>query len=188
DIGVFLGMMNSDNLLSVSRIPGPYDMTGNGISAAGARLSFVFAMRGPCISMDTACSSSLVATHIAECAKALSQGSNMILSPSGAFLMFAIAGMLSRQGRCHTFDQRANGYSRAEGYVAMFNSRYRTQDEPAQDEPGLAYLGSCCLHNGQSATFTALNGSSQRHLLRRVGVTAICFVEAHGTGTSLGDP
>ena len=40
-------------------------MTGNGMSAAGARLSFVFAMRGPCVTTDTACSSSLVATHLA---------------------------------------------------------------------------------------------------------------------------
>ena len=80
-------------------------MTGNGISAAGARLSFVFAMRGPCIAMDTACSSSLVATHVAVqfikhavCVDALSIGSNMILTASGAFSMFAIAGMLSTHG------------------------------------------------------------------------------------------
>ena len=80
-------------------------MTGNGISAAGARLSFVFALRGPCVAMDTACSSSLVATHVAvelircqECTNALSMGSNMILSPYGAFFMFSIAGMLSSHG------------------------------------------------------------------------------------------
>ncbi|EGB03460.1 hypothetical protein AURANDRAFT_34020, partial [Aureococcus anophagefferens] len=116
-VGVTLGMMNSDNMWSISRTPGPYDMTGNITSAAGARLSFVFAMRGPCIAMDTACSSSLVATHIAvrmieneECVDALSMGSNMILTPRGAFSMFASAGMLSTHGRCHTFDARANGY------------------------------------------------------------------------------
>ena len=98
-------MMNSDNMQKVSRIPSPYDMTGNGMSAAGARLSFVFAMRGPCVATDTGCSSSLVATHVAvrqiehgECANALSMGSSMILSPRGAFSMFSIAGMLSTRG------------------------------------------------------------------------------------------
>ena len=80
-------------------------MIGNGISAAGARLSFIFSMRGPCVSIDTACSSSLVATHIAvrvikriECDHALSIGANMIEIPHGAFAMFSIAGMLSACG------------------------------------------------------------------------------------------
>lgn len=45
-------------------IPGPYDMTGTTYSAAGARMSYVFAMRGPCTVIDTACSSSLIAVHI----------------------------------------------------------------------------------------------------------------------------
>jgi acyl transferase domain-containing protein len=92
-------------------------MTGNGISAAGSRLSFTFAVRGPCVAVDTACSSSLVATHIAtrliqgeECTDAVSLGSSLILSPRGAFSMFSIAGMLSSHGRCHAFDSRANGY------------------------------------------------------------------------------
>jgi len=92
-------------------------MTGNGISFAASRLSYVFAMRGPCIAMDTACSSSQVATHLAlrliqreECADAISMGSNCILSPRGSFSTFSIAGMLSIHGRCHTFDSRANGY------------------------------------------------------------------------------
>ena len=123
-------------------------MTGNGISAAGSRLSFVFAMRGPCVAVDTACSSSLVATHIAvrsiqnsECLDAMSIGSSMVLSALGAFSMFAIAGMLSTLGRCHTFDSRANGYQRGEGCAAMVNSSAVTGQL-------WTYLGSNCLHNG----------------------------------------
>lgn len=65
DVGIVLGMMNSDNAQRTPRIPSPYDMTGNSLFSAAARLSFVFAMRGPCVGIDTACSSSLVATHIA---------------------------------------------------------------------------------------------------------------------------
>ena len=67
DTGTILGMMNSNTSNTAGKkleALGPYDMTGNGISAAGSRLSFVFAMRGPCVAIDTACSSSLVATHI----------------------------------------------------------------------------------------------------------------------------
>ncbi|EGB04325.1 hypothetical protein AURANDRAFT_32737, partial [Aureococcus anophagefferens] len=165
-----------------------YDMTGNGISAAGARLSFVLAMRGPCVATDTACSSSLVATHLAarlieygECVNALSIGSSMILSARGAFSMFSIAGMLSTCGRCLTFDSCANGYQRGEGCVGIVNSSVRSDTESM-------HLGSSCLHNGQSATFTALNGSSQQHLIRCAGDIDTRFIEAHGTGTSLGDP
>ena len=80
-------------------------MTGNGIAAAGARLSFALAMRGPCVAVDTACSSSLIAVHLAlrfinlsECNDAISMGVNLILTPSGAFTMFAIVGMLSTLG------------------------------------------------------------------------------------------
>jgi acyl transferase domain-containing protein len=77
----------------------------------------------------------------------------MILSPRGAFSMFSITGMLSTHGRCHTFDSRANGYQRGEGCVSIVNSSVSSE---AQN----VHLGSSCLHNGQSATFTALNGSS----------------------------
>ena len=129
DVGTTLGMMNTDHARSVGRIPGPYDMTGNGAASAGARLSFTFALRGPCVAMDTACSSSLVATHVAcrliehdECDDALSVGTNLILTWTGAFATFAVAGMLSTGGRCHTFDARADGYQRGEGTVALWNT------------------------------------------------------------------
>ena len=65
DTGNFTGMMNMDATAFLPNVPGPYDLTGVSYSAAGARLSFVFAMRGPCIVFDTACSSSLIATHCA---------------------------------------------------------------------------------------------------------------------------
>lgn len=65
NIGSFTGMMNMDATSLVPTIPGPYDLTGVGYSAAGARLSYAFAMRGPCIVIDTACSSSLIAMHVA---------------------------------------------------------------------------------------------------------------------------
>ena len=64
DTGSFTGMMNMDAEKFIPSIPGPYDMTGTTYSAAGARMSYVFAMRGPCIIFDTACSSSLIAVHI----------------------------------------------------------------------------------------------------------------------------
>ena len=58
-------MMNMDAAQFLPSVPGPYDSTGITYSAAGARLSYVFAMRGPCMIFDTACSSSLIAVHVA---------------------------------------------------------------------------------------------------------------------------
>lgn len=106
-------------------VPGPYDLTGISYSAAGARLSYVFAMRGPCVVFDTACSSSLIAVHVArrcmqhsECPDALAIGPNAILHP-GSNVGPGLMGMTSAQGRCHTFDSRADGYLRGEGCGAI---------------------------------------------------------------------
>ena len=108
--GNFTGMMNMDAARFLPPAPGPYDMTGISYSAAGARLSYVFAMRGPCIIFDTACSSSLVATHVArgsmrhqECKQVIAVGPNAILHPL-AHVGPALTGMTSALGRCHTFD------------------------------------------------------------------------------------
>ena len=89
DMGNFTGMMNMDANVLVPSVPGPYDLTGITYSAAGARLSYVFAMRGPCMVFDTACSSSLIALHVArrcmqheECPDAFAIGPNVLLHPS----------------------------------------------------------------------------------------------------------
>ena len=174
------------------RILGPYDLTGVSYSAAGARLSYVFAMRGPCVVFDTACSSSLIAMHVArrcmqhrECSDALCIGANAILH-SGTHVGPAFTGMTSARGQCHTFDSRGDGYLRGEACGAILLGV-----EVSALSSG-ACLGSSARHNGQSASFTALNGLSQQLLLRaalRDGTMDLATVlEAHGTGTALGDP
>ena len=137
-------------------------MTGITYSAAGARLSYVFAMRGPCMVFDTACSSSLIAMHAArrsmqhnECPLALTIAPNAILHPF-AHVGPALTGMTSIRGRCHTFDARADGYLRGEGCGAVVLETARRGDGHQ-----VACPGSSARHNGQSATFTALNGLSQ---------------------------
>jgi 3-oxoacyl-(acyl-carrier-protein) synthase len=195
DTGIFTGMMNMDAQHFMPSVPGPYDMTGITYSAAGARLSYVFAMRGPCMVFDTACSSSLIAMHAArrsmqhnECPLALTIGPNAILHP-GAHVGPALTGMTSIRGRCHTFDARADGYLRGEGCGAVvLDSARRTGEDAYQ----VSCPGSSARHNGQSATFTALNGLSQQLLIKAAlgdaSTTVGNVMEAHGTGTGLGDP
>ena len=193
NVGSFTGMMNMDAASQLPAEPGPYDLTGVGYSAAGARLSYAFAMRGPCVVVDTACSSSLIAVHLArrslqhgECSGAVVAGPNAILAPA-AHVGPALAGMTSARGRCHTMDSRADGYARGEGCGAI-------SMKPGRCDSTIRFRGSSARHNGRSASFTALNGASQQLLLRRASSDASCraestgVVEAHGTGTALGDP
>jgi len=97
----------------------------------------------------------------------------------------SVAGMTSARGRCHTFDQRADGYCRGEGCGA-FLVRSRASI-------GVEVLGSDVQQDGPSASLTAPNGSSQKRLIESVS-RAITdkddspSLEAHGTGTALGDP
>jgi len=91
-----------------------YAMQGAALSSAANRVSYVFGLRGPSLTVDTACSSSLVALHLGcealrrgEVGLAIVGGVNLLLAPQ-SFVGFARASMLSRAGRCHPFDARAD--------------------------------------------------------------------------------
>ncbi len=97
----------------------------------------------------------------------------------------SIGGMTSVRGRCHTFDQRADGYCRGEGCGAFLLK--------STSSAGVEVLGSAVQQDGPSASLTAPNGSSQRRLIESVSRDIIdssnnSSLEAHGTGTALGDP
>jgi acyl transferase domain-containing protein/acyl carrier protein len=176
-----------------------YSGTGNGICFASGRLSYVFGVHGPSVTMNTACSSSLVAVHLAcqslrasECELALAGGVHMMLSPV-ANIFLSQARALSPTGRCKTFDARADGYVRAEGCGMIVLKRL--SDAQRHGDSILAVLrGSAVNHDGRSGGLTVPSGRAQEALLRealaRAGVAPsdVQYVEAHGTGTSLGDP
>lgn len=60
-----------------SSIVGNYTVTGISNSIIAARLSFVFDLRGPSMTLDTACSSALLAIHIG--AQALRTGGSRLI-------------------------------------------------------------------------------------------------------------
>ena len=106
---------------------------------------------------------------------------------------FAVAGMTSPTGRCHTFDEAADGYVRGEGCGAVVLKR---MDEAAFDCDKIhaVVAGVGVAQDGTSASLTAPNGRAQEKLLRStladgelVGAQ-VDYLEAHGTGTALGDP
>ena len=200
--GVYLGIANGDYGRALFAHPeaiDPYFCPGNSFGVASGRLAYVLGLHGPALSIDTACSSSLVAIHLAcqglrlgECDMALAGGVNLILTPE-LNVNFSKAGMMSRDGRCKTFDAAADGYVRGEGGAILLLRRLR--DAQAAGDRVLAVIrGSAVNQDGRSNGLTAPNGPAQeavlRAALRSAGIHPgqIGYIEAHGTGTSLGDP
>ena len=116
-------------------------------------------LTGPSFPVDTACSATLAALHCAVCATSLGECERAsvcglgILEALGSFGT-AAAGMTSLYGRCHTFDLRADGFTRSEGAGAFILESRDTEIEMCQ------VFGSAVQQDGPSASLTAPNGSS----------------------------
>ncbi|KAJ5597219.1 Major facilitator superfamily domain general substrate transporter [Penicillium hordei] len=102
-----------------------YNATGTARSILSNRVSYVFDLHGPSVTIDTACSSSLVALHQAmhslrsgDCDSAIVGGVNLILDPA-MFITKSKLSMLSAESRSRMWDQAANGYARGGGIAAM---------------------------------------------------------------------
>jgi acyl transferase domain-containing protein len=176
-----------------------YFASGIARSVAAGRISYTLGVQGPNLSIDTACSSSLVAVHEAcqslrtgECRVALAGGSNVVLSPS-ITVAFSKSHMMAADGRCKTFDARADGFVRGEGCGIVVLKRL--SDAQADGDRILAVIrGSAVNQDGKSSGLTVPNRQAQESVIRdalaagRVAPNEVTYIEAHGTGTSLGDP
>jgi len=198
-IGVYVGITACEWPTILQSCPlahSVYSATGGSHSIASGRLSFVLGLQGPCVSHDTACSSALVAHHAAlrgiqlgECVGGLTASVNLMLLPAVSW-SFAVAGMTSPNGKCHTFDSRADGYVRAEACCSLVLGLV----DAARPISTISVLGSSVRQDGKSASLTAPNGQAQQMLVRDalndagVPPRLLCCYEAHGTGTPLGDP
>src|SRR5262245_9560996 len=181
DTGVFIGICSVDYLHQLNgarRVPlDAYAVTGNMMSTAAGRLSFVFGFQGPCMSLDTACSSSLVAIHLAchslrarESRMAIAGGVSLILSPR---TMEGLAGTqaLTPAGRARGFDSAANGFVRGEGCGLVVLKRM--QDALADGDRIWACIrGSAVNQDGRSTGLTTPNVLAQQALLRKAFANA----------------
>ncbi|NED11041.1 polyketide synthase, partial [Streptomyces sp. SID9124] len=176
-----------------------YSVTGLHRGILANRLSYVLGLTGPSLTVDSAQSSSLVAVHLAceslragESDLAIVGGANLILSP-GSSADSAKFGALSPDGRCFTFDARANGYVRGEGGVAVV-LKPLDRARADGDRVHCVILGSAVNNDGASEGLTVPDRAAQEAVLReayaRAGVAAdaVQYVELHGTGTPVGDP
>lgn len=200
--GIWIGLSNAEYGRLIVEDPRRIDCyTGVApvASIASGRIAYFLGTHGPAEVVDTACSSSLVAIHRAM--QSLRQGEsnlaivgavNLMLSPE-VHMCFSRTGMLSRTGRCHTFDSAADGYVRSEACCVFVLKRLR--DAQRDHDRVLAVIrGSAVNHNGRSAAITASSVRAQEAVMRAaladagLEPQAVDYVEAHGTGTPLGDP
>ena len=200
--GVFVGISTIDYaVLQMPNLPeiDVHTISGNTMSIAANRISYLFDLKGPSLAVDTACSSSLVAVSLAcrsiwdgECEAALAGGVNAVITPN-ATIGFSKASMLSPNGQCHAFDARANGYVRGEGAGIVF---IKPLDRAIEDhDPIYAVIRSVFLNqDGNTSSMTVPSAEAQAEMLRRVYRDAeipprcVSYIEAHGTGTPVGDP
>lgn len=199
--GVFVGLAPGDYCRLLMKDPsniGSYTNTGNLLSIAANRISYLFDLRGPSIAVETACSSALVAVHMAclsldrgDSTLAFAGGVNAILTPE-LTIGFSKIKALSPDGRCKAFDAQANGYVRGEGAGLVMLKPLSTAVRDG-DTIYAVIRGSAVNQDGRTNGLTAPNRFAQEEILRAacrhasVRPADIQYVEAHGTGTLLGD-
>lgn len=176
-----------------------YSLLGRSGSILAARIAHLLDLRGPCLSLDTACSSSLVAIAqacnsllIGDSDLALAGGVSVMIGPE-MFIDTSKVGMLSKDGRCFAFDQRANGFVPGEGVGILLLKRL--EDAERDNDPIHAVIrGWGVNQDGRTNGITAPNPQAQTRLIKSVHErfdvkpASIGLIEAHGTGTPLGDP
>jgi acyl transferase domain-containing protein/NADPH:quinone reductase-like Zn-dependent oxidoreductase/NAD(P)-dependent dehydrogenase (short-subunit alcohol dehydrogenase family)/acyl carrier protein len=200
--GVFVGVSGSDYGLmqtADTALIDTYTGTGTAANIVAGRIAYLLDLHGPCVSVDTACSSSLVAVHLAcqslragECELAVAGGVSIVLAPESVIPISRMH-MLAADGRCKTFDARADGFVWGDGCGAVVLKRL--SDALRDDDPIEALvLGSAINQDGRSAGLTAPNGRAQQAVIRQalqiagLPASALGYVETHGAGTQLGDP
>ncbi len=199
--GVYAGVLGNEyqDLVRENRAPDAYVMLGNSASILAARISYFLNLKGPSLSIDTACSSSLVAVDLA--CKALERGDIELALAGGValylsarpFIQMSRAGLLSKDGKCRTFDHRADGIAPGEGAGVVVLKRLRDAIADRDHIYGVI-RASATNQDGRTNGITAPSAASQTSLIlaacgqAKVDPSTITCVEAHGTGTPLGDP
>ncbi|MCK9900254.1 SDR family NAD(P)-dependent oxidoreductase [Frankia sp. Cpl3] len=201
--GVFVGTTSADYATVADRAGAGgitrHTLTGLNRSIIANRLSHLLGLRGPSLVIDSGQSSALVAVHAAvealhrgEADLALAGGVNLAITAEGG-VAAARFGALSPDGRCFTFDARANGYVRGEGGGLVVLRPLRA----ALADGNTIYCvirGGAVTNDGATDGLTVPGVDGQRAALqaayRRAAVDPgeVSYVELHGTGTAVGDP
>ena len=205
DTAVFIGSFMNDywdmqvdatNRYSIS----PHVAMGSSLTSLANRISYLYDLHGPSVTIDTACSSSLVSMHLAcrsiwngEATAGIAGGVNIMINPISTVMM-SKGNFLSPDGACKTFDDRANGYVRSEGVGVVYLKPLSKALEDGNEVYALIRATACNSDGFTPEGFTVPSEAAQTAMLRKVyaeagvDVDRVQYVEAHGTGTPVGDP
>ncbi|HEU5425687.1 MAG TPA: type I polyketide synthase [Actinocrinis sp.] len=200
---VFVGAITADYAVLHDRLrsqaPGAHTLTGVHRSIIANRISYVLGLRGPSLTLDSGQSSSLLAVKSAceelwrgEASLALAGGVNLNLLPETGAVIGRF-GALSPDGRCFTFDARANGYVRGEGGALIVLKPLSAALADA-DSVRCVILGGAVNNDGGGGGLATPDAGAQAEVIRlacrNAGVdpAEVQYVELHGTGTAVGDP
>lgn len=123
---------------------------------------------------------------------ALAGGVNTIILPE-VYISFDKAGALSKEGKCKTFSNQADGFAHGEGAGILFLKKLKAAEEAGDHIYGVI-KGSAINHGGRAASLTTPNPKAQADVIQsayqKAGIDpkTVTYIEAHGTGTELGDP
>lgn len=133
------------------------------------------------------------AIRAGDCDSAIVASANWIGDP-GVQIALDKLGALSASSRCHTFDSRAEGYARGEGYGALYLKKPSLAI--ADQSPIRAMIrGTAINSNGRTGGITRPSVRGQEAVIREAYRHAgglpfkdTAYFECHGTGTYVGDP
>ncbi|KAK2005876.1 polyketide synthase [Colletotrichum eremochloae] len=177
-----------------------YQSTATGYALLSNRISHFYDLKGPSLTVDTACSSGLYALHLAvqsillgESDMSLVCGANTCMTPEAIGIVLDNSNFLSKDGRCFSFDHRANGYGRGEGFGFVLIKKL---SDAIRDGDCIRAVirGTGANQDGRTPSITQPGPDAQRALIKDtyeragLGFEQTQFMEAHGTGTLVGDP
>lgn len=122
--------------------------------------------------------------------QAIVAGANLFLGPDMA-MSLNNQGLLSPDGRCWSFDERANGYGRGEGFGAIVLKRL---DDALRDKDAVRAVirATGTNQDGRTPGIAQPSRDAQAQLIRQtykragLDMNQTRYVEAHGTGTLVG--
>ena len=185
----------------------PFDVTSISLAMLANRISYHFNLMGPSTTYCTACSASLTALHSAmnalqcgDCEQAL-VGSVNYLGTARLSASFNALGVISPDGKCHSFDAEANGYMRSEGAFVFAIKPLEAAErdgDPIHAVVEATAVNSAGAADGsdglaQGRYITAPTRHAQADLMRKAYAragrepTEFDYIEAHATGTVVGD-
>ena len=207
NIGVFAGSGSSDyfyehilNGEMANQINMWDASTSNSKDALATKTAYFLGLTGPANSVNTACSTGLVSVveacqklQLATCDMALAGGVSIAL-PDQVGYVYQEGMILSKDGHCRTFDEKASGTTAGSG-VGVFLLK-RLEDAINDGDPIIGVIKGFATNNdGDRKTgYTAPSVIGQTECIinaqRMAGISSndIDYVECHGTATHLGDP